>query len=200
MKKYHHCVKFINSWGGSNLGERWRHSWTIQGRLEPLQLTGNSNCHVQFVMLIWLSFSPGIFVDMTPRGCVLPWASLESKCGSRGVMICIWAVLPLILCIRVVAYSYLVYTTLPFMQHVHTPHTLLTVLSGQEYLLCCRYGPTDLPRVVSGRRADRRSAPAADSPRGIWWTVSRNYTVWFLSRDVKKYKIQSIFTRAFDVA
>ena len=24
------------------------------------------------------------------------------------------------------------------MQHVHTPHTLLTVLSGQEYLLCCK--------------------------------------------------------------
>ena len=29
---------------------------------------------------------------------------------------------------------------------------------------------------------------AADSPREIWWTVSRNYTVLFLSRDVKNTK------------
>ena len=33
-----------------------------------------------------------------------------------------------------------------------------------------------------------RSAPAADSPREIWWTVSRNYTVLFLSRDAKNIK------------
>ena len=32
------------------------------------------------------------------------------------------------------------------------------------------------------------AAPAADSPREIWWTVSRNYTVLFLSRDVKNTK------------
>ena len=30
--------------------------------------------------------------------------------------------------------------------------------------------------------------PATDSPREIWWTVSRNYTVLFLSRDVKNTK------------
>ena len=29
------------------------------------------------------------------------------------------------------------------------------------------------------------SAPAADPPRDVWWTASRNYTVLFLSRDVK---------------
>ena len=32
------------------------------------------------------------------------------------------------------------------------------------------------------------SPAAADSPRGIWWTVSRNFTVLFLSRDVKNTK------------
>ena len=32
------------------------------------------------------------------------------------------------------------------------------------------------------------SAPAADSPRDIWWTVSRNNTVLFLSRDAKNTK------------
>ena len=31
----------------------------------------------------------------------------------------------------------------------------------------------------------RGSAPAADSPREVWWTISCNYTVLFLSRDVK---------------
>ena len=50
------------------------------------------------------------------------------------------------------------------------------------------YGPPDLPRGVRGRRADQRSDPAADSPREIWWTVSRNYTVLLLSRDVKNTK------------
>ena len=54
--------------------------------------------------------------------------------------------------------------------------------------------------LVSGRRADRvspgesatgadrRTAPAADSPREIWWSVSRNYRILFLSRDVKNTK------------
>ena len=32
------------------------------------------------------------------------------------------------------------------------------------------------------------SAPAADPTREIWWTVSRNNTVLFLSRDVKNTK------------
>ena len=50
------------------------------------------------------------------------------------------------------------------------------------------YGPPDLPMGVSGHRADHRSAPDADSPRGIGWTVSRNYKVLFLSRDVKNTK------------
>ena len=31
-------------------------------------------------------------------------------------------------------------------------------------------------------------APAADSPREVWWTSSRSYTVLFLSRDVKNTK------------
>ena len=43
-------------------------------------------------------------------------------------------------------------------------------------------------RGVSGHRADRMAAPAADSLRKIWWIVSRNYTVLFLSRDVKNAK------------
>ena len=52
------------------------------------------------------------------------------------------------------------------------------------------YGPPDLPRGVRVRRAaDSRVSPAAaDSPREIWWTISRNYTVLFLSRDVKNTK------------
>ena len=55
--------------------------------------------------------------------------------------------------------------------------------------LCCYViNPPDLPRGVRGRRADRKSPPAADSPREIWWTVSRNYIVLFLSRDVKNTK------------
>ena len=45
-----------------------------------------------------------------------------------------------------------------------------------------------IPRKLSGPRADRRSAPATDSLRDVWWTVSRNYTVLFLSRDVKNTK------------
>ena len=48
-----------------------------------------------------------------------------------------------------------------------------------------RYGPSDRPRGVSGHRADRRSTLTADSPREIWWTVSRYYTVLCLSRDAK---------------
>ena len=40
----------------------------------------------------------------------------------------------------------------------------------------------------SGRRADHRTAPTSDSPRDVWWTVSRNYTVLFLSREVKNAK------------
>ena len=47
---------------------------------------------------------------------------------------------------------------------------------------------------------DRRSALATDSPMEIWWTVSRNYTVLFLSRDVKNINIRTISTREFDVA
>ena len=35
---------------------------------------------------------------------------------------------------------------------------------------------------------DWPSAPAADSPTDVWWTVSRYYTVLFLSRDVKNTK------------
>ena len=45
-------------------------------------------------------------------------------------------------------------------------------------------------RGVSDRRAGRRSAPAADSPREIWWTISRNYTVLFSSRDAKNTKFK----------
>ena len=51
--------------------------------------------------------------------------------------------------------------------------------------------PPDLPRGVRGRRADRSPGgqpPALDSLREIWWTISRNYTVLFLSRDVKNTK------------
>ena len=53
-------------------------------------------------------------------------------------------------------------------------------LSGQQLysLLRC-----DLYKMC-----DRGSALAADSPMEIWWTVSRNYTVLFLSRDVKSIK------------
>ena len=43
-----------------------------------------------------------------------------------------------------------------------------------------------IPRKVSGPRADRRSDP-------VWWTVSRNYTVLFLSRDVKNTKSINIY-------
>ena len=46
--------------------------------------------------------------------------------------------------------------------------------------LCCY--------VIRSTRSPERSAPAADSPREIWWTVSRNYIVLFLSRDVKNTK------------
>ena len=41
-----------------------------------------------------------------------------------------------------------------------------------------RYGQADVPREVSGRRADRRSAPAADFPRDVCLTVSRNHAVF----------------------
>ena len=44
-----------------------------------------------------------------------------------------------------------------------------------------RYGQADVPREVSGRRADRRSAPAADFPRDVCLTVSRNHAVFLLS-------------------
>ena len=49
-------------------------------------------------------------------------------------------------------------------------------------------GPPDISRGVSGRFADRRSAPATDSLWDVWWTVSRNYTVLSLSRDIKNIK------------
>ena len=46
--------------------------------------------------------------------------------------------------------------------------------------LCCY--------VIRSIRSTEESLPAAHSPREIWWTVSRNYTVLFLSRDVRNAK------------
>ena len=38
---------------------------------------------------------------------------------------------------------------------------------------------------------------AADSPRHVWWNVSRNYTVLFLSRDVKSIKFNQYLLVVF---
>ena len=72
---------------------------------------------------------------------------------------------------------------------------------GQHYV--CRCLGTERHQAISMHSAEynnktvllrdtvhqiSRGESAADSPRDIWWTVSRNYTVLFLSRDVKNTK------------
>ena len=47
--------------------------------------------------------------------------------------------------------------------------------------LCCYV-------IRSTRSPEGSPRAAAVSPRDIWWTVSRNYTVLFLSRDAKNTK------------
>ena len=52
-------------------------------------------------------------------------------------------------------------------------------------------------------QTSRRESAAADSPRDVWWTVSRNYIVLFLSRDVKNTKFNqysTVFWRRFNVS
>ena len=65
-------------------------------------------------------------------------------------------------------------------------YTIYTIYNNKTVVAW--YSPPDLPRGVSGRHADHRSAPAVDSPREIWWTISHNYTVLFISCDVKNTK------------
>ena len=62
---------------------------------------------------------------------------------------------------------------------------LLTVMKNIIIKLCCY--------MIPSTRSPEGSLwppgwPVADSPREIWWTVSRNYTVLFLSLDVKNTK------------
>ena len=74
---------------------------------------------------------------------------------------------------------------------------------GKMIKLCCYMygppGPPDIPRGVSGcqAQADQWSAPAADSSRDVWWTVSLNYTVLSLSCDVKNSKLNQYIYQCF---
>ena len=82
-----------------------------------------------------------------------------------------------------------------FIIQQHWPHILVCYTFFSKYpkyinkkCVVTWHGPPDILRGVSRRCADPKSAPAADSPRSGWWTVSRNYTVWFKTSDVKKPK------------
>ena len=55
-------------------------------------------------------------------------------------------------------------------------HFLLIIIASIVH----KYWIKGIPREVSGRRADLRSAPAADFPRDVCLTVSRNHAVFLL--------------------
>ena len=70
---------------------------------------------------------------------------------------------------------------------------------NKTVLLRC-YGPPDLRSGVSGRWADRRSARRALSPRGRSEGLHRLAIQLYFFPRCHNYKIQSIFSRCFDVA
>ena len=54
------------------------------------------------------------------------------------------------------------------------------------------YSPPDLPRGVRGRGWPAVSPAAADSPREIWWTVSRNNTVLLSYQSLSSQKMTHV--------
>ena len=67
---------------------------------------------------------------------------------------------------------------------VHSARNQDIIIKLYFYVLLSTRSPEGCQQPL----ADPRSAPAADSLMEIWWTVSRNYTVLFLSHDVKNTK------------
>ena len=56
------------------------------------------------------------------------------------------------------------------------------------------YGPPDIPRGVSGWGWPAVSLAAVDSPRDVWWIVSRTNTVLLLDPLFLNYKSYPLFT------
>ena len=76
-------------------------------------------------------------------------------------------------------------------RHRHDQVKILRQLYNDKTVLL-RDTVHQISRGESAAGADLRSR-AADSPREIWWTVSHNYTVLFLSRHVKKQNSINIY-------